>query len=292
MERELYRSLYEVVYQCARTRRTKHVVFRDAQIVMIYFWAVLHDRPTCWACCRTHWPSAARHLHLPTPSTMSRRLRRVEVQTLIDTVEQALRRRQSTDEQLMIIDAKPLPVGSATKDPDAAAGFAGAGKGKGYKLHMICDSQRIPITWSVVAMNHNEAKIAPSLVAQLPERSPECVGLLLGDASYDINTLYDQAGSLGWQLYAPRRRGSGFGHYRHSPWRLHAQRDMPDSWRRSMETPRKIIERSFAHLTGGTLGLKPLPSWVRNLRRVVQWVQAKIIIYLTSRYQKTLTNLA
>ena len=87
-------------------------------------------------------------------------------------------------------------------------------------------------------------------------------------------------------LYAPRKRGVGFGHYRHSPWRMLVQRDMPPWWRQRLESLRKIIERCFAHLTAGTLGLKPLPSWVRGLRRVRQWTQAKIIIYLANRARK------
>jgi len=286
MERELYRSLYETVYQLGRSRRTKHVVFSDVRIVLVYFWAVLHDRPIRWACRSSQWPAAARQFSLPSESTMSRRLRRDEVRALMDDVEVALRNRHPAD-ALMLIDAKPLPVGSGTKDPDAVAGFAGSGLGKGYKLHMICDSQRIPIAWTVVAMNHNEAKIAPELVARLPARSMSDLGLLAGDTAYDNNFLYDLTAQRGWLLYAPRKQGKGFGHYRHSPWRMLVQRDMPSWWRRELESLRKIVERCFAHLTGGTLGLKPLPSWVRGLRRVHQWVQAKIIIYLVNRARNT-----
>jgi hypothetical protein len=50
MEREVYQSLYRVVYDLARVRRTKYVVFPDRVIVLTYFWAVLHDRPVAWAC--------------------------------------------------------------------------------------------------------------------------------------------------------------------------------------------------------------------------------------------------
>ncbi len=283
MERELYRSLYELAYQLGRARRTKHVVFRDTAIVMVYLWAVLHDRPIRWACRDDHWPSAARRsLTLPSESTMSRRLRRVEVRRLIDAVEAALCRRRA-DERTMIIDAKPLPVGPGTKDPDAAAGFAGAGKGKGYKLHLICDSRRIPRAWCVVAMNHNESVIAPSLIDQLPARAPFEMGQLLGDTAYDCNHLYDRAGVRGWQLHASKRPGRTLGHRRHSPYRLIAHESTTPAERLRLSNERKGVERCFAHLTAGTLGLKPLPSWVRGLRRVTQWVQMKIIVYLAVR---------
>ncbi len=282
MERERYRALYELTYQLGRTRRTKHVVFTDVKIVAVYFWAVLHDRPIRWACRTNHWPRAARTRTLPSESTMSRRLRRPEVRALIDAVEQTLCHRHQYD-LTMLIDAKPLPVGSATKDPDAVAGFAGAGKGKGYKLHLICDSQRIPWAWSVVGMNRNEAAVAPDLVEQLPPRTPEERGMLLGDTAYDSNPLYDLAGQRGWQLYAKRRPGKQLGHRRHSPYRIRSRERTSASQWKQLENQRKGVERCFAHLTGGTLGLKPLPSWVRRLNRVRQWVQAKIIIYLVGR---------
>lgn len=180
----------------------------------------------------------------------------------------------------MLIDAKPLPVGTGKKDPDAAAGHAGAGKGKGYKLCMICDSRRIPIAWTVVAMNHNEEKIAPELVACLPVRQRSDLGMLTGDTAYDNNLLHDLTAERGWVLYVPRKQGEGFGHCRHSPWRILVHRGMPEWWRAQLGRLRKTVERCFAHLARGTLGLKPLPLWARGLRCVQQLTQAKIIIYL------------
>jgi hypothetical protein len=39
------------------------------------------------------------------------------------------------------------------------------------------------------------------------------------------------------------------------------------------------IERIFSALSTFAGGLGPLPSWVRGLRRVRQWVMAKLAIY-------------
>ena len=181
---------------------------------------------------------------------------------------------------MVFIDAKPLPVGAGTKDPDAAAGYAGAGIAKGYKLHAICNARRIPLAWCIHAMNESEGAVAPELIRQLPSIT---AGVLVGDHAYDKNRLYDEAGMRGWQLFAPRGTGKALGHRRHSPWRLIAHTQRSNEWRAALSRSRLGIERFFAHLTGGSLGLAPLPSWVRGLRRVCQWVQMKIIIYLATR---------
>lgn len=281
MERELFRRVYQFVHRLGRQRRSPRMVHPDWKIVMVYMWSVLHDRPTCWACCARHWPQEARaEGGLPSASTMSRRLRRADIAAFITEVEMKLRRALTSDASLMFIDAKPLPVGPCTKDPQAKAGYAGAGLGKGYKLHALCDSQRIPHAWCVRPMNENEAVVAPELIDQLPIVG---AGVLTGDNAYDTNHLYEVAAARGWQLYAPRKRSQGLGHRHHSRWRVIAQLHHSEQWRAELRKARLQIERFFAHLTGGSLGLDPLPSWVRGLRRVRQWVQAKIIVYLARR---------
>lgn len=277
MEHELYRSLYKLSFSLGRSRLTKYVIYPDWKVVVVYFWAVIHDRPVCWACCARNWPVAAKPLHLPTPSTMCRRLRRQGIISLIHEMEQKLRKQHASDEPLRFIDAKPLPVGSGSKDPDAKAGFAGSGIARGFKLHAMCDIQRIPIAWTVYPMNTSETKAAPELIMSLTGK-----GTLVGDTAYDHNHLYDLAGECGWQLYASRKRGKNLGHRRHSPWRIAAQLKYSQAWRDRLRKKRLTVERFFAHLTSFSSGLSPLPSWVRSLRRVRQWVQAKIIIYLTA----------
>ncbi len=277
MERELFRRLYLITYDCSKTRRTKHVVFPDWKIVMTYFWAVLHDRPVAWACQLRHWPDAARDVALPSASTMCRRLRRPAVQTLMEAVERALRRAMPHD-QLVFIDAKPLPIGNSSKDPDARMGYGNGRIVKGYKLHAICDEQHLPVAWTVRPMNEREPTVAPALVTQLQGR-----GLIVGDNAYDSNPLYDVAGRHGWQLVAPRREGTSLGKIRHSPWRLIAHQWMPAPWRDSLLEARKTIERFFGQLGNVGFGLGPLPNWVRRLHRVRLWVHAKLILYMTNR---------
>jgi hypothetical protein len=289
MERELFRSLYCRAHDMGRARHSPSVIHPDWKIVVVYLWAVMHNRPVAWACQPQHWPEAARHLRLPSPSTMSRRLRRDEVKTFIDALEAALCDRARSADGPLLIDAKPLPVGSCSKDPDSAAGFAGCGVAKGYKLHTICNTRRIPVTWCVRPMNENEAKVAPKLIRQLPRGRR---GLLAGDNAYDKNLLYDEAGQHGWQLYAPRRQSVALGHRTHSPWRIIAHCELSEDTKDGLTRARLTVERFFAHLTQGYLGLSPLPSWVRGLERVRRWVQAKIIIYLARRALRAARNAA
>ena len=87
MEGELFQQLYPLVEEEAKLRgRPKRVWFTDARIVLVYFWAVLHDRPVAWACNRCHWPAPWNQTPLPSGPTMSRRLRRPSCWALISGV--------------------------------------------------------------------------------------------------------------------------------------------------------------------------------------------------------------
>src|SRR5271170_68577 len=194
MERELHRQLYRIVYDLARASRTKYVIYPDRLIVMTHFWAVMHDRPIAWACRAANWPREARIGSLPSASTMSRRLRRPGVTALIDRVQNRLPARLPQS-NLCFIDAKPLPIGSASGDRQAKAGYAAGRICKGYKLHVILDAKRTVRHWHVQAMSAHEATMAPRLI-----RSLRGTGTLVGDNAYDSNKLYGLAGQRGWQL--------------------------------------------------------------------------------------------
>jgi hypothetical protein len=273
MERELHRRLYRIVYDLARATRTKRVRHADRVIVMVYFWAVLNDRPTVWACRRGNWPDKAQGLALPSASTMSRRLRGPEVRALIDRVERLLQEREPRDWQCYI-DAKPLVIGNCSGDRDARFGYAAGRVAKGYKMHVILDAKRIVRHWHLDTMKPHESKVAPRLIDQLPG-----TGTLVGDNAYDKNKLYRRAGRRGWQLVARRRKGTKLGKIKHDPWRLRAHRQMTRAQRQELFRRRGAIERFFGQLGNQPGGLGPLPNHVRGLRRVRLWVQAKLILY-------------
>jgi hypothetical protein len=275
MERELYRQLYQIVYQLARSSRTKRVLFPDRLILMAYFWAVLHDRPVAWACRSCNWPMHGGPRSLPSASTMSRRLRRPAVLELIQRLEKSILARLPRSD-LCFIDAKPLSIGSCSGDPDADWGFAAGRINKGYKLHAILDVKRVVRCWEIRTLRPREPAVAPVLIGRLQGR-----GTLVGDNAYDAGVLYDLAHQRHWQLFAPRRANTHLDvtDKRHSPHRLAAHRPAHRKQRQKLYRQRSTIERFFAQLGNQCGGLGPLPNFVRRLRRVSLWVQAKLILY-------------
>ena len=95
MERPLWKELYRVVasvpYSESRRRR-----FGDRAILLVYFWAVIYDRPTVWACSPENWPDDLRPDPLPLQPTMSRRLRSSGVMALLNALTRHSRRRRET----------------------------------------------------------------------------------------------------------------------------------------------------------------------------------------------------
>ena len=180
---------------------------------------------------------------------------------------------------ILNLDAKPLPVGGWSKDPDARWGQAVRTKAKGYKLYAVCNAQGAIVAWTLHSMNIPETEAARELIPQL-----EGAGYLLGDSLYDSNELYDLAAAGGRQLVAPRKKpGRGLGHRKHSPARLRSI-DLLESdsqFGRSLHRQRIRIEGMFGTMGNIGCGLAPLPNWVRRLPRVRLWVQTKIILHHT-----------
>ena len=86
MERELWKMVVAEVRK-VKGRSDPRWTFSVEDVVLTYFWAVLCDRPVSWACRRCSWPVGAWRRPLPTPSTMSRRLRTAAVLEQIEAIE-------------------------------------------------------------------------------------------------------------------------------------------------------------------------------------------------------------
>jgi hypothetical protein len=74
MEGELWTRVYQFVRRLDSGQRQKRQQFSDRDVLMVYLWAVLHDRPVLWACQAENWPQTRHSWNLPSPSTMSRRI--------------------------------------------------------------------------------------------------------------------------------------------------------------------------------------------------------------------------
>ncbi len=283
MEGELFWELYPLVQEEAKLcGRPKWVQISDVMIVLVFFWAVLHDRPIAWACERRHWPDDWDGPELPSAATMSRRLRRLSCWRLITGVYDRLRYVIPWAWTLCWrIDTKPLVVGGFSKDRDARRGYATGGMARGYKLAVVWAKSVVPDAVTIAPLNVSDPSCAVNLIDQMARRNPQASGYLLADATHDSNPLHEYAAAHSFQLLTPRKKpGTELGHRDHSPARLRSieMLEGPSPFGKSLYQERGNIERDLAHLCGFGGGLQPLPSWVRHPRRIARWVIAKLII--------------
>lgn len=282
MEREQWAELMKALRDLARsfTDNAYHT-HSTVLIVRVYLWAVLHDRPTSWACDPRNWDHATRPKTLPSQSTMSRRLRGQAVQDLLGRMGRRLNGRTRPDaaSSSRIIDGKPLVIAPHSADPDARFGPAYGRTAKGYKLHAIWADAAMPECWDVRPMNHDEKTVAHQLIPGLTGRAD-----LLGDTFYHANKLFKTADDHGQRLLAPRiYPGTAIRQPRRfHPARLACVALLEDPGQRARARAvfvrRRTIETRFAHLTSFGGGLTGLPPWVRRLHRVRLYVHAKLLI--------------
>ena len=288
MEREVWSVLSSALRDLGRSRRdSSHHTYPTVLVVRVYLWAVLHDRPTSWACNKRAWDDRTRPKVLPCQSTMSRRLRTTAFDACLDALTRRLRGRLDLSKIVVHrVDGKPLPVAKHTRDGQATSGY-GAGKLQhGYKLHLADAGGALPQAWAVTPMHHPESKAALELIPQL-----HGTGYVVGDANYDDNRLYEACAQRGLRFVAPRRRPfTGLGKTRRP---FHADRlraiatlesarvaagVRKDTFGHGLLRQRRRIETTLGRWTTHALGFKGLPAWVRGLRRVRQWVHAKFLI--------------
>lgn len=269
MERELWLKLYRIVVSLDRF--PWRGLYRASEIVMIFLWAVVHDRPTSWACQAKNWPMPPKHL--PAQCTMSRRLRTPGVRQLLDAVETSLGG-AARQWWVQLMDSKPLTVGNCSKDTNATWGRAARALQRGYKLHVIWGPGVLPSCWCIAPMNVGDAPIARLLLAELSGS-----GYLVGDKQFDSNPLHAAATARGYQVVAEQKRvGRNLGHCPQQPARLRALALVKTVFGKALLAYRKQIERRFGTLTCTSSGFGALPAWVRRPHRVGLWVQAKLLI--------------
>lgn len=268
MEREVWAATMRRLDSIPETRPAR-CQFTDVDILRVLLWAALHDRPISWACDPRAWPGPRRVL--PSCATMSRRLRSLSTLKLLRRLLP-----RGKGESPLCLDGKPLPVGVFSKDRDARRGHAGASFARGYKLHVACDRHGTPRAFDIRPMPESECVTARRLLS----RAGGPGVLVLADAAYDSNRLYEIAASKGARFLAPRRkpgRSVSKAHKHHDD-RLRAIQTLEgdERKRRQASRLRSIVERYFGWLTA--IGGGHLPPWVRGLPRVRVWIIAKMAI--------------
>ena len=186
MEHQLWKSIVGLLASFGKPRKRRATAFTDQDIVAVYYWAVIHDRPTAWACRPAHWPVHLRGRALPCPGTMSRRLRSAAVVALLDALERRLVAPKEPG-LFWMIDGKPLVIGGCSKDRQAGYGRAAGGKAKGYKIHALVGAGGAIAQWRVAPMNKDERVMAERLVKAAPA---EVVGYVVADSNFDSNPLH------------------------------------------------------------------------------------------------------
>ena len=280
MERELWSETSAAISGVAtnwpRQPRDTH---STATIVRVHQWACLHDRPINWACQPTNWTTATRPKELPDQSTMSRRTRRDDFMPFLQRVGERLDGRTGPAALVKVIDGKPLELPNHSSDRDATWSRGVSRTALGYKIHAICSGNPMPDAFAITTLNVCEKQMAARLIGRV-----EGGGYLLGDAHYDASWLFDYCNYHGHQLVCPRAKpGTGEGHHYMSRHRRRsiAMLEVPDAvngFGRELYRHRTDIERDFSQLTCFGAGLGPLPSWVRRIWRVRNWVMGKLLI--------------
>lgn len=266
--------IWEIVLRLLSS--VQEVVSRDRystrEILAVGLWAVLHDRPFCWACAAENWPLSCRPRFLPSPSTLSRRWRRESVASRARDVHRAALALLPTDRDAAI-DGKPLVVSDVSQDWEAKNGRGTRGFARGYKLHAVAARRGPIVDYEVQPLNAHECRSAERLLRRLPA----WVRRVAADGNYDSAPLHRSLEGTGVHLYTPIR-GDRVSPSTHPRRRL-LLRLMRRPIGKRLRLNRDWIERAFARLCNIGFGLKGLPSWARGLYRVGRWVWGKILLY-------------
>ncbi len=253
-------------------------VFSDRQIILMWLWAVMHDRPLCWACRRENCRGWFRPRQLPSVSQFCKRLATPRFEHARRLLHELLTQRGHA-ELLQFIDGKALVVHEYSGDPEARTGIAGGRFARGYKLHARVTQRGFIAQYTVLSLNASETRTAELLLNRLNPGT-----LILADAAYDSAPLYAAVAARGATLLT-RLKGQ---HMRRAGSRKcprPARRPALKAWSEHPALCEQImhlrdgVERTFALMGNFGGGLGPLPAWVRRLSRVRRWVDGKIAIH-------------
>lgn len=279
MDRDIWTTLRCAVAMVTRRlgRPRRRFEFSDRCILLMWLWAVYHDRPLCWACRRDSYSTLLRPRRLPSVSQFCKRLATPRFACARAILHQILTA-PAHAERFSCLDGKALVINDYSTDPDARNGIASGKFHFGYKLHARGSHSGFLVEYRLTPLNEGEPSTARELLNHLPPGS-----LVLADANYDSWRLYDAVrqrdGRLLTRLKGRARLArtlEGMGPARREA--IWAWDHRPTLCEQAMHR-RDQIERHFAHLTSFGGGLGPLPAWVRRLSRVRLWVDAKIAIY-------------
>jgi len=260
--------------------RSRGVIYSDELILKLFFWAVAHDRPLCWACNRMSFGGGFRPRRLPSRSQFCKRIKSRRFQAFLRWIHDD----QTNHSQLSVfnyLDGKPLAVNKYSRDPEATIGFGAGQFQRGYKLHVLTTDDRKIASWSLQSLHKHEKNVARCIVEHLP--SIRLNAIFMADGNYDSADFHKQIHRRGGFLWTKPR---GIAEHPVTLRQMGASRRMllhywrtnPD-WCAAFQHRRIHVEGTLSNLTCYGGGLGPLPAFVRRKERVTRWVGAKIILY-------------
>jgi len=135
--------------------------------------------------------------HLSTIARWSKRYQRELEECIALLGDSYLKERQTS--VWTLVDSTPL---RDENDPEARVGHTSQGRFKGFKLHMSCDEDRVPLRATFTTGNIYDSTMGEHLLAPTP--------LIGGDAAYDNETLKQairDQDSVPVFVHNPRRAG-------------------------------------------------------------------------------------
>ena len=267
--------LWTIVLSLLPRKATKlgRFTFDARTILMVGLWAILHDRPFCWACERRNWDKRWWPDKLPHKSTLSRRWRSQDLQKQAEAVHGEAVRRLGVSSRYAALDGKPLPVARHSKDPEARSGRGAGGMATGYKLHAAMEARGAILAFEVTSLPVGETRVAKKLLRRLPDQ----VTHVVADVNYDSQPLRRDARKIKRRLYTGIRNNRVG--KRQQPERLRMLRLLQRDVGQRLMHWRDTIERGFGQMGNFSCGLKGLPNWCRRIWRVRSWVGGKVLLY-------------
>jgi len=128
------------------------------------------------------------------PSSFHRRVRKLR--RFLEPLRCALLEELAGDPETLIVDSTLLPVLHPRQVKQSAAGFEGAGWSRwgsfcvyGVKLHLVCSTNRVPISYEMTAANEADVLLVEELLAGAALQEGEVARRLFGDLAYESGAL-------------------------------------------------------------------------------------------------------
>lgn len=128
------------------------------------------------------------------PSSFHRRVRKLR--RFLEPLRRALLEELAGDPETLIVDSTLLSVLHPRQVKQSAAGFEGAGWSRwgsfcvyGVKLHLVCSTNRVPISYEMTAANEADVLLVEELLAGAALEEGEVARRLFGDLAYESGAL-------------------------------------------------------------------------------------------------------